>query len=87
MPDKALPNWVKVDKKRFNGIKNQTPNAKNNNLQARPNRGSPISLNELHKLIQDIEHSQITLEEALKIMTNIRNGIERINNLAEINQN
>ena len=50
MPDKALPNWVKVDKKRFNGIKNQTPNAKNNNLQARPNRGSPISLNELHKL-------------------------------------
>ena len=34
--DKSLPNWVKVDKKRFDRIKNQIKNVKNNNLQAIP---------------------------------------------------
>ena len=28
MSDKSLPNWVKVDKKSFDGIKNQIQNAK-----------------------------------------------------------
>ena len=38
--DKTLPDWVKVDRKRFNVMKNQIQNAKKNNLQARPKRGS-----------------------------------------------
>ena len=32
MSDKALPDWVKVDKKRFDRIKNKVQNAKNNSL-------------------------------------------------------
>ena len=47
MSDKSLPNWVKVDKKKkIDGIKNQTQKAKNSNLQARPESGSPIYFNE-----------------------------------------
>ena len=46
MSDKSLPNWLKVGKKRFERIKNQLQKAKHNNLQARPERGSPIYLNE-----------------------------------------
>ena len=46
MSDKALPDWVKVDKERFNKIKNKIQQAKNKNLQARPNRGSPIYFDE-----------------------------------------
>ena len=46
MSDKALPNWVKVDEKRFNRIKNKIQQVKYKNLQARPNRGRPISFDE-----------------------------------------
>ena len=60
MSDKALPDWVKVDEERFNKIKNEIEQAKNKNLQARPNQGSPIYFDESYKLIQDIEHSKIT---------------------------
>ena len=60
MSDKSLPNWVKVDERRFNRIKNKIQQAKNKNLQVRPNRGSPISLNESRRLIQDTEHCKIT---------------------------
>ena len=59
MPDKALPNWVKVNEERFNRIKNEIQQAKTlqaKNLQVRPNRGSPISLNESHGLIQDMKN-------------------------------
>ena len=42
MSDKALPNWIKVDKKRFDRIINESQNAKNNNLHAKPSHGSPI---------------------------------------------
>ena len=87
MSDKALPNWVKVHKKRFYRIKNGIQNAKNNNLQATPNRGSPISFDESHRLIQGIGHGEITYEEALKKIASIRNDIERIVNLHEFNQN
>ena len=51
MSDKLLQNWVKVGKKRLDRIKNQIQKAKDNNLQARPERGSPIYLNEPYKLI------------------------------------
>ena len=33
-----LPKWVKVSKKRFDIIKNKVRNAKDNYLQARPNK-------------------------------------------------
>ena len=44
-----LLKWVKVSKKRFDVIKNKVKNAKNNNLQARPNRSSLINFNESNK--------------------------------------
>ena len=64
--------------KRFDRIKNKFQNAKNNNLQARPERGSPIYFDESYKLIQDIWHSKITHEEALKKITSIRDDIDKI---------
>ena len=73
--------------KRFDRIKNQNQNAKNDNLQARPERGSPTYFNESYKLIQDIEHSKITHEKALKMITDIRNDIKRINDLVDFNEN
>ena len=87
MSDKALPDQVKVDKKRFNVIKNEIQQVKNKNLQARPNRGSPIYFDESYKLIQDIQHSNITHEEELKIITDIRKNIERLHDLNEFNPN
>ena len=48
MSDKELPHWVKVDKERFDMIINDIENAENNNLQARPNSGIPISFDESH---------------------------------------
>ena len=86
MSDKSLPSWIKVDKKRFDKIKYQIQNVKNNNLQARPNRGSPISFDESHKLMQDIEHGKTNHEEALKTIANICNDIETIDDLDEFNQ-
>ena len=65
MSDKALPNWVKVSKKRFDTIKNAVQNAKRNNLQARPQHASLINFDNSNKLIQDIVHGNITYEEAL----------------------
>ena len=59
---------------------------KSNSLQARPNRGSPITFNESKKLLEDIEHSRITLEEALKRINNIRSDIERFINQKSINE-
>ena len=44
MSVKALSNWVKVSKKRFDTIKNEVQNAKRNHLQARPQHASPINL-------------------------------------------
>ena len=46
MSDKSLPNWIKVGKRRFDRIKNQIQKAKDNNLQPRRKRDSPIYLNE-----------------------------------------
>ena len=86
MSDKELPHWVKVDKERFDMIINDIENAENNNLQARPNSGIPISFDESHWLIQDIEHGKIAYEEALKRIASIRNDIKRIDDLDEFNQ-
>ena len=46
MSDKALPNWIKVDKKRFDRIINESQNAENNSLHAKPSHGSPIKFDE-----------------------------------------
>ena len=51
MSDKALPNWVKVIKKRFHTIKNAIQNAKRINLQARPQHDSLINFDNSNKLI------------------------------------
>ena len=53
MSDNILPKWLKVDKKRFNSIKNKVQNAKENNLQARPS-GKLIDFTMSNKLIRDI---------------------------------
>ena len=47
-------------------IKNKVQNAKNNNLQARPNRSETINFNESNKLLHEREDSKITYEEALR---------------------
>ena len=64
MSVKALPNWVKVNKKIFDAIKNAVQNAKRNNLLARPQHASLINFDASNKLIQDIAHGNITHEEA-----------------------
>ena len=69
-----LPKWVKVSKKRFDMIKSKVQNAKNNDLKARPSRKSLINFNESNKLLQKIEHSKITYEEALNRINNIRSS-------------
>ena len=85
MSDKALPDWVKVNEERFNKIENEIQQAKNKNLHARPYHGSPIYFDESYKLIQDIEHSKITHETSLKMITDIRNNIKRLDDLDEFN--
>ena len=43
MSDKALPNWVKLSKKRFDTVKNAVQNAKRDNLQSIPQYASLIN--------------------------------------------
>ena len=87
-PDELqLPKWVKISKKRFDRIKNTVQNAKNNSLRAKPNRSGLINFNESNKLLQDIEHSKITYEEALKRIRNIRSDIAKIINQGSLNLN
>ena len=87
-PDELqLPKWVKISKKRFDRIKNTVQNAKNNSLRAKPNRSGLINFNESNKLLQDIEHSKITYEEALKRIWNIRSDIAKIINQVSLNLN
>ena len=87
-PDELqLPKWVRISKKRFDRIKNTVQNAKNNSLRAKPNRSGLINFNESNKLLQDIEHSKITYEEALKRIRNIRSDIAKIINQGSLNLN
>ena len=87
-PDELkLPKWVKVSKKRFDMIKNKVQNAKNNNLQASPNRSSLINFSESNNLLQGIEYSRISHEEALKRIKNIRSDIKKIVDKNSLNSN
>ena len=80
---------VKVSKQRFDVIKKKVQNAKINNSQARPKGGQVISIYESNKLPHEIENSQVTYEEALKRIENIRTEINKItsmqSNLNQIN--
>ena len=63
-------------KLRFDLIKSKVQNAKNNSFQDRKKRSRLVTLNESNKLLQDVKHSKITYEEALKRMTYISNDIK-----------
>ena len=77
----------KSRQKRFNRTKNQIQNAEDNNLHGKANRSSPVSLNESHRLIQSIEHGNITHKETLKRIASIRDDIKIIDDLGEYNSN
>ena len=68
-------------------IKNGFQQAKRNDLQARPQHGSPINFDESYKLIQEIVHGNITHEEALNKMAGIRKNIKRLADLNEFYPN
>ena len=75
----TLPDWVRVDKKRFTTIKNNVKRVPDKNKFVTPGRsGSRIYVNDSYYLIQDIEHGEITYEEALEIMLKIHNDIKKI---------
>ena len=79
MSDKALPNCVKVSKKKKKKmIKNVVQNPRGNNLQGRPKHTSPINFDNSNKLIQDI-----VLHEMADIDDNFLKKFE----LKSLNQN
>ena len=80
MADKTLPDRVKIDKKRFGRIQNKVKMFKNKSKFVVPG-GSGDCIN------ANIENSKITHEEALNKIFRIRNDIERLKGLEEINQN
>ena len=87
-PDESKwPNCKKVSKQRFDVIQSKVQNAKNNNLQARPKGGKIINFNESNELLNEIKNSQITYEEALKIIRNIRRAINKLVSAQGINPN
>ena len=82
-----LLKWIKVSKKRFDVIKKEVQNAKINNLQARIKLGKVININESNKLLHEKENNQITYEEALKGIENIRSDINKLVSAQIINLN
>ena len=78
MSDKALPDWVKVEKKIFDRRNNEIQNTKNKNKFVVPEgSGDCINANDSNQLIQGIENSEITHEEALKEIFKVRDDIDR----------
>ena len=67
--------------------KKESSKWKINNLQARPKGSKVININESNKLLHEIENSQITYEEALKRIENIRSDIDKLVNAQSINLN
>ena len=80
MSNKKLPDWVRVDRTTFNEIKDKVKKVKDKIIYVRPNRGFYINADDTYKLIQDIEYGEITHEEALKKINDIRSDIEKISN-------
>ena len=56
-------------------------------MQARPKGGKIINFNESNELLNEIKNSQITYEEALKIIRNIRRAINKLVSAQGINPN
>ena len=74
-------------KQRFRGIKKKVQNGKIKNLQARPKGGKVIKTNESNRLLHEIENIQITYEETLQIIENIRSDISKIILTQNLNPN
>ena len=78
-PDLSDEDWVRVDKKRFNSIKNNVKRIKDENkFVVAGGSGSRIYVNDVYQLIQDREHDGITHEEALKKISKICDDIKKI---------
>ena len=82
-----LPKWINVSKKGFDVIKKKVQNAKIYNLQARLKGVSNININESNILLHEKENNQITYEEALKGIENIRSDINKLISAQIINLN
>ena len=85
-----MPKWINVSKKRLDVIKKKVQNAKIYNLQARLKGVKNININESNKLLHEKENNQITYEEGLKGIENIRSDINKlvsaqIINLSQVN--
>ena len=70
--NKKLLDWVRVDRTTFNQTKDKVKKVKDKNIYIRPNRGFYISANDSYKLIQNIEYGEISHEEALEKINDIR---------------
>ena len=60
---------------------------KKNNLQIRIKGSKVININESSNLLYEIENGQITYEEALKRIGNIRSNINKIIRMQSLNSN
>ena len=79
MFDKAIPDWINVDKTFFDQIKNKVLRGKKNNLHAKPTGyGKIIFLYNASRLIENIENGEFIHEEALKIKDTIDKHIKII---------
>ena len=87
LDESNLPKWIKESKQKFHLIKKKVEIAKINNLQVRPKESKVININESNKLLYEIENSQITYEEALKRIKNIRSDANKITNMQSLNSN
>ena len=68
-------------------IKKKVQNAKINNLKARLKGSKVINIYESNKLLHEIENSQISYEEVLKRMENIRSHINKLISMQSLKLN
>ena len=68
-------------------IKKKVQNAKINNLKARLKGSKVINIYESNKLLHEIENSQISYEEVLKRMENVRSHINKLISMQSLKLN
>ena len=78
---------MEISKKRFDVIKKKVQNAKINNLKARLKGSKVINIYESNKLLREIENSQISYEEVLKRMENVRSHINKLISMQSLKLN
>ena len=78
---------MEISKKRFDVIKKKVQNAKINNLKARLKGSKVINIYESNKLLHEIENSQISYEEVLKRMENVRSHINKLISIQSLKLN